>query len=221
MAQSGRDQTLMPERINKLQPDRTLYLRGFDTFAAAASIHNASPTGFTVSGTFRDPADFAVAVLYDADNYFEHPSIKYLPDFNFAGLTLSFRLELFRRRAAHRFAQIQLDRLGHARLRPLADGSSASIPLFDHAILVDAAFPAASGSLQSHLHQQRAAVRSHHALVSQNLPSITSFPDNPVSAQFTFFAGTVGAPTRSLSTEPPIPIPKSPAITAPRLLPHS
>ena len=46
------------------------------------------PPAFEISGIFRDPADFAVAVLYDADNFFEHPSIKYLPDFNFAGLTL-------------------------------------------------------------------------------------------------------------------------------------
>ena len=82
----------MPERINKLQPDRTLALRGFDTFAAAASIHNASPTGFTVTGTFRDPADFAVAILSDADNFYEHPSLKYLPDFNFDGLVLTFNL---------------------------------------------------------------------------------------------------------------------------------
>ena len=82
----------MPERIVKLQPDRTLSLRGFNSFAAAATIHDASPTGFRVSGTFRDPADFAVAVLYDADNVYEHPSIKYLPDFNFAGLTRSFNL---------------------------------------------------------------------------------------------------------------------------------
>ena len=83
----------MPERINKFQPDRTIYLRGFNTFAAAASIHSASPTGFTASGTFRDPADFAVAVLYDVDNYYEHPLIKYLPDFNLAGLTLTFDLQ--------------------------------------------------------------------------------------------------------------------------------
>ena len=79
----------VPETINKLQPDRTVYLRGFNTFAAAASIHSASPAGFTVSGTFRDPADFAVAVLYDVDNYYEHPLIKYLPDFSLAGLALN------------------------------------------------------------------------------------------------------------------------------------
>src|SRR5438270_10461365 len=80
----------MPERIYKLQPDRTLQLRGFDSFAAAASIHHATPNGFEISGTFRDPADFAVAVLYDADNFYEHPRLKYLPDFDFSGLTLSF-----------------------------------------------------------------------------------------------------------------------------------
>ena len=95
MPQSGqeKEQTRLPERIYKLQPDRTLHLRGFDSFAAAASIHHATPTGFEVSGIFRDPADFAVAVLYDADNFFEHPSIKYLPDFDFSGLTLNFTLQ--------------------------------------------------------------------------------------------------------------------------------
>jgi hypothetical protein len=44
----------VPERVNKLQPDRTLQLRGFNTLVAATSIANASSTGFTVSGTFHD-----------------------------------------------------------------------------------------------------------------------------------------------------------------------
>ncbi len=82
----------MPETIYKLQPDRTIHLRGFDHFGAAAAIHSASPGGFEVSGVFRDAADFAVVVLYDADNYFEHPRLKYLPNFDFDGLTLRFDL---------------------------------------------------------------------------------------------------------------------------------
>jgi len=53
----------MPERIYKLQPDRTLSLRGFDTFGAAAALHSATPDSFQVSGIFRDPADFAVLIL--------------------------------------------------------------------------------------------------------------------------------------------------------------
>ena len=80
----------MSEAILKLQPDRTVHLRGFDHLGASAAIHNASPSGFTVSGQFQDSADFAVVVLYDADNYFEHPRLKYLPDFDFDGLTLRF-----------------------------------------------------------------------------------------------------------------------------------
>src|SRR5690242_21886352 len=73
------------EQILKLQPDRTLYLRGFSGTGAAASLCQTSPTGFTVYGVFRDMADFAVLVLYDADNIFEHYSVKYLPSFDYLG----------------------------------------------------------------------------------------------------------------------------------------
>jgi hypothetical protein len=147
MPQSGRDgHTPLPERIYKLQPDRTLYLRGFDSFAAAATIHNASPTGFTISGTFRDPADFAVAVLYDADNFFEHPSIKYLPDFNFSGLTLDFSLNYTD--AVQPIDSPKYNWIDWATLDVIrADGSIANIPLWDNAMLADAAFPAASATL--------------------------------------------------------------------------
>jgi hypothetical protein len=65
-------------------------LRGFDDLGASAALHSATSDSFKVSGTFRDQADFAVVVLYDADNFYEHPRLKYLPDFNFDGLTLSF-----------------------------------------------------------------------------------------------------------------------------------
>ncbi|HYP08152.1 MAG TPA: hypothetical protein VER03_18105, partial [Bryobacteraceae bacterium] len=80
----------MSERIYKLQPNRTMALRGFDDLGAAAALHSATSDSFKVSGVFRDPADFAVLMLYDADNFYEHPRCKYLPDFRFDGLTLSF-----------------------------------------------------------------------------------------------------------------------------------
>ena len=136
----------MPERIYKLQPDRTLYLRGFDSFAAAASIHNATPTGFQVSGIFRDPADFAVAVLYDADNVFEHPSIKYLPDFNFAGLTLNFSLlytDALQPIDSPKYNWIDWATLDCIR----EDGSIANMSLFNNAMLADATFPAANATV--------------------------------------------------------------------------
>jgi len=80
----------MEDILNKLRPDQTMYLRGFSDLGAGAAMHDASATGFQVSGVFRDPADFAVVVLWDADDFFNHPTLKYLPDTNFAGLTLQF-----------------------------------------------------------------------------------------------------------------------------------
>ena len=133
----------LSESISKLQPDRTVFLRGFDTFAAAAAIHSATPSGFRVSGTFRDPADFAVAVLYDADNFFEHPSLKYLPDFNFSGLTLNFDLNYsdgLQPIDSPKYNWIDWATLDCIR----ADGTTAQVRLFDNAMLADATFPAAS-----------------------------------------------------------------------------
>ncbi len=80
------------EQILKLQPDRTLYLRGFDGSGAAASLCQTSPAGFSVCGVFRDMADFCVLVIYDADNIFEHYSIRYLPSFDLSGMVLTFDL---------------------------------------------------------------------------------------------------------------------------------
>jgi hypothetical protein len=80
------------ESIYKLQPARTIHLRGFDHFGSAAAMHSAHSSGFEVSGVFRDAADFAVLVLYDADNFFEHPRLKYLPDFDFDGINLNFNV---------------------------------------------------------------------------------------------------------------------------------
>ncbi|MCW5979433.1 MAG: hypothetical protein KIT09_15255 [Bryobacteraceae bacterium] len=78
------------ERIHKFQPNRTIQLRGFDDLGAAAALHSATADSFRVSGVFREPGDFAVLVLYDADNFYEHPSLKHLPDTNFSGINLSF-----------------------------------------------------------------------------------------------------------------------------------
>jgi len=93
MGVDGEETPRVSERIHKLQPDRTIQLRGFDHLGAAAAMHSASEQGFTVSGVFRDAADFAVLTLWDADNFYEHPRLKYLPDFRFGGLTLQFDVE--------------------------------------------------------------------------------------------------------------------------------
>lgn len=134
----------MPEQIQKLQPNRTVQLRGFDGLGAAAAVHSASSSGFKVSGVFRDPADFAVVILYDADNFYEHPRLKYLPDTNFDGLTLTFDV--------HYTGLMPLDSPKYATIdwpyldvtRP--DGTTAQIRLFDHAEQVSGTYSAAGAS---------------------------------------------------------------------------
>ena len=132
------------ERIYKLQPNRTLQLRGFDDLGAAAALHSATADGFTVSGIFRDPADFCVLMLHDADNFYEHPSIRYLPDTNFSGLTLTFD--------AHYSGLHTLDSPRYATIDwPYLDvirdnGTTARIPLFAHAQKVGGTYTPATGS---------------------------------------------------------------------------
>lgn len=135
----------MPERIHKLQPDRTIQLRGFDDLGAAAAIHSATANSFKVSGVFRDAADFAVLVLYDADNFYEHPSIKYLPDTNFDGIVLTFDVH---------YAGLQpLDSVKYPTIswpfleviRP--DNTTAQIRLFDYATQVGGAYTKAQATV--------------------------------------------------------------------------
>jgi len=84
----------MAETIYKLQPHRTMQLQGFDGYGATAAMHDASDSGFTVSGVWGGQDDFAVLQLWDWNNRFEHPRARYLPDGDFSGLVLTFDIEL-------------------------------------------------------------------------------------------------------------------------------
>jgi len=193
MAESDRrlEKYQVPETFNKLQPDRTVYLRGFNTFAAAASIHSASPDGFTVSGTFRDPADFAVAVLYDADNYYEHPRIKYLPDFNLAGLTLNFNL-----RYSDGLQPIDSPKYNWIDWATLdcilADNTTKQVRLFDNSALLDAAFPAAATTCTMRTTSAGIQAYDRVTLWYQNLAFDYIVPAGVSTIQFEFFAQGTG-----------------------------
>lgn len=141
----------MSERIHKLQPNRTIQLLGFDDLGASGAIHDATANSFTVSGTFRDSGDFAVLTLYDADNFYEHPRLKYLPDFNFGGLKLTFDV---------RYTNLMpLDSPHYGSIdwpyldvwKPSANLDQVSrIRLFDHATYVSGDYTQASGSFTIH-----------------------------------------------------------------------
>lgn len=80
-------------RPQKLDPESSMYIRGFDRRGAAASIHDTSDNGFTVSGLFADQADFSILVLFDETDLYGHlTTTKYLPDNSLRGMVLDFDL---------------------------------------------------------------------------------------------------------------------------------
>jgi hypothetical protein len=129
--------------IAKLTPDRTIHLRGFDRRGASAAICEAHSAGFKAYGVFRDMADFAVIVLHDADNFFEHYSMEYLPDFDFTGMVLSFDLNYdgIQPIDSPKYNWIDWATLDCVR----ADGSTAQVKLWDYATLASGTFAVASG----------------------------------------------------------------------------
>jgi hypothetical protein len=130
--------------IAKLQPDRTIALRGFDHLGASGALHSASPTGFTVTGNFRDASDFCVLMLWDVDDYYEHPSIKYLPDPNFAGLTLTFDVLYtgLEPLDSNKFPTIAWPYLEFINM----DGTSGHVTLFNYATQAGGNYTAASAT---------------------------------------------------------------------------
>jgi hypothetical protein len=78
----------MAQTITRLQPDRDLQCY-FLQPSAVAALSQASPTGFTVSGSWRQQFDWAV-VEWNRDNVFEHPALRNLPNGDLTGMSLSY-----------------------------------------------------------------------------------------------------------------------------------
>src|SRR5437016_7634295 len=78
----------MAETLEKLRPDRDLQCY-FQRPSAAAALSSTRPTGFTVSGWWRQQFDWVV-IEWNRDNVFEHPALRNLPDGDLSGLQLSY-----------------------------------------------------------------------------------------------------------------------------------
>jgi hypothetical protein len=132
------------ETVYKLQPHRTMQLRGFDGYGCTAALWGASDAGFTVSGVWGEQSDFAVLELWNADSQYEHPRARYLPDFDFTGMTLSFDLETSNCMPLDSSLWPSVD---WPYLNVLyADGTSQQIPLIAHATAATGAYAGASAT---------------------------------------------------------------------------
>ncbi|GIU75822.1 MAG: hypothetical protein KatS3mg004_2909 [Bryobacteraceae bacterium] len=75
-------------------PRRTIQLQGFSGRAATTTLHDATETGFQISGIFQAAEDFANVQLFSADDYFNHLRVKPLPMTDLSGLTLQYDMEI-------------------------------------------------------------------------------------------------------------------------------
>ena len=122
------------ERIYKGQANRTISLGGFDRRGCAATINNATETGFTISGNWADQADFVVFNLISADdNYGQQFTTRYLPDVigggvDMTGIVIGFDLAITNGQypGSHKFQSVPWGSLSWIK----SDGSSGVSPLW-------------------------------------------------------------------------------------------
>lgn len=139
------------ETIYKLQPHRTMHLQGFgggasvaNGYGCTACLHDAGDEGFKITGVWGGQDEFAVLVLWDADNQFEHPRYRYLPNRDFSGISLAFDLEV------DNCVRIDSDLfpwLDWAWLNvQYADGTVQQVKLIDHATIAAGEYVSASAA---------------------------------------------------------------------------
>ena len=134
----------MAEVLQKLSPHRTLYMSAFGGNGCMAAIHHASSDGFQVTGNFRDNADWVQLVFYDADDGLNHPRLRWLPDYDFSGVTLQFDL---RTTNCQNLDSPKYD--WHDWRNLMVEGPDFSltrIPMWENATVVDGAYTAASAT---------------------------------------------------------------------------
>src|SRR4051794_32565964 len=181
----------MSEQISKFQPNRTMSIRVFERRGAAAAMHTATSSGFKLSGVFRDQADFAVAMLYDADSYYEHPSMRYLPDFDLTGAVLQFDVA-YGSSGLQPIDSAKFNWIDWATLDCiLATGQPKNISLWNNAKLQSGTFPAA-GATVTFTSSGSIASFDRVSLFYQNYAfDFIAGVQNP-EIEFPFFAATVG-----------------------------
>lgn len=182
------------ETIYKLQPNRTMYLRGFDRRGASASFHNTSSSGWTVSGIFRDFADFAVLVVWDADDFYNHLNFKPLPDFNFQNMVLSFNLAYngeLQGIESPKFPWIAWDSLSYIKVDPITMAETpGSIKLWDHAALASGTFSVANNTWT--LTQGGSGVATNDQICFYYLDIPFNYTIRKISVNYSYFNSGVG-----------------------------
>jgi len=165
-------------------PRRTIQLQGFSGRAATTTLHDATETGFQISGIFQAAEDFANIQLFSAYDYFNHLRVKPLPVTDLSGLTLQFDMEVLPvngeegnvRPDCVRYASVGWDKLTVT----TGAGDIYEVPLMHHAAVVSGDY--APGGFGFSLHDRDAATLDEF-LVGQPTPALTD-------TAYVYFMGT-------------------------------
>jgi|GEM_PF-532213 len=165
-------------------PRRTVQLQGFSGRAATTTLHDATATGFQISGIFQAAEDFANVQLFSAYDYFNHLRVKPLPVADLSGLTLQYDMEILPvngeegnvRPDCVRYASVGWDKLTIT----TGAGEIYEVPLMHHAAVVSGDYT--PGSFCFSLHDRDAATLDE-LLVGKPTPALTD-------TAYVYFMGT-------------------------------
>jgi len=175
---------MSPEGLQVFDPRRTIQLQGFSGRAATTTLHDATETGFQISGIFQAAEDFANVQLFSAYDYFNHLRLKPLPVTDLSGLTLQYDMEILPvngeegnvRPDCVRYASVGWDKLTIT----TGAGDIYEVPLMHHAAVVAGDY--APGSFGFSLHD-RDADTLDELLVGQPTPALAD-------TAYVYFMGT-------------------------------
>ena len=171
-------------RSEIFDPRRTIQLQGFSGRAATTTLHDATETGFQISGIFQAAEDFANVQLFSAYDYFNHLRVKPLPVTDLSGLTLQYDMEILPvngeegnvRPDCVRYASVGWDKLTIT----TGAGDIYEVPLMSHAQVVAGGY--APGSFGFSLHDRDAATLDE-LLIGKPTPALTD-------KAYVYFMGT-------------------------------
>jgi hypothetical protein len=174
----------MPDLLRLFDARRTIQLQGFSGRAATTTIHDATETGFQISGIFQAAEDFANVQLFSAYDYFNHLRLKPLPVTDLSGLTLQYDMEVLPvngeegnvRPDCVRYASVGWDKLTIT----TGVGDIYEVPLMHHAAVVSGNY--APGSFGFSLHDRDAATLDE-LLTGKPTPALTD-------KAYVYFMGT-------------------------------
>ena len=157
-----------------IDPRRTIQLQGFSGRAATPTLHDATETGFQISGIFQAAEDFANVQLFSACDYFNHLRLKPLPVTDLSGLTLQYDMEVLPvngeegnvRPDCPRYPSVGWDKLAIT----TGAGDIYEVPVMNHAQVVAGGYAPSSFGFSLH---DRDAETLDELLSGQPTPALT------------------------------------------------